>query len=117
MIYSIYLDTSLEHCLKGQKIAKHIYYMKILSNAILNDFAEKQNQKLVDIQTRGGLTKVVDKAQEKHFRNFKCINHFTRNFTIVLSVAHLKITAQTAATYLSHENVFTISLYFKARAD
>ena len=40
--------------------------MKILSNAILPDFAEKQNQKLVDIQTRGGLTKVVDEAQEKY---------------------------------------------------
>ena len=36
----------------------------ILSNAILPDFAEKQNQKLVDIQTRGGFTKVVDEAQE-----------------------------------------------------
>ena len=36
----------------------------VLSNAILPDFAEKQNQKLVDIQTRGGLTKVVDEAQE-----------------------------------------------------
>ena len=89
----------------------------ILSNALLPDFAEKQNQKLVDIQTRGGLTKVVDEAQEKHFHNFKCINHFTKNFTNVLSVAHLKITAQTAATYLSDENAFTILLYFKARAD
>ena len=38
--------------------------ISILSNAILPDFAEKQNQKLVDIQTRGGLTKVVDEAQE-----------------------------------------------------
>ena len=91
--------------------------ISILSNALLPDFAEKQNQKLVDIQTRGGLTKVVDEAQEKHFHNFKCINHFTKNFTNVLSVAHLKITAQTSATYLSHENVFTILLYFKARAD
>ena len=36
----------------------------ILSNAILPDFAEKQNQKLVDIQTKGGVTKVVDEAQE-----------------------------------------------------
>ena len=36
--------------------------ISILSNAILPDFAE--NQKLVDIQTRGGLTKVVDEAQE-----------------------------------------------------
>ena len=34
--------------------------ISILSNAILPDFAEK----LVDIQTRGGLTKVVDEAQE-----------------------------------------------------
>ena len=38
--------------------------ISILSNAILPDFAEKQNQKLVDIQTRGGLTKVIDEAQE-----------------------------------------------------
>ena len=37
--------------------------ISILSN-ILPDFAEKQNQKLVDIQTRGGLTKVVDETQE-----------------------------------------------------
>ena len=37
--------------------------ISILSNVILPDFAEKQNQKLVDIQT-GGLTKVVDEAQE-----------------------------------------------------
>ena len=29
MVYSIYLDTSLEHCLKRQKTAKHIYCMKI----------------------------------------------------------------------------------------
>ena len=36
--------------------------ISILSNAILPDFAEKQNQKLVDIQTRGGLTKVVDEG-------------------------------------------------------
>ena len=35
-----------------------------LSNAILPDFAEKQNQKLVGIQTRGGLTEVVDEVQE-----------------------------------------------------
>ena len=38
--------------------------ISILSNAILPDFAEKQNQKLVDIQTRGDLTKVADEAQE-----------------------------------------------------
>ena len=38
--------------------------ISILSNAILPAFAEKQNQKLVDIQTRGGLTEVVDEAQE-----------------------------------------------------
>ena len=37
--------------------------ISILSN-ILPDFAEKQNQKLVDIQTRAGLTKVVDETQE-----------------------------------------------------
>ena len=36
----------------------------ILSNAILPDFTEKQNQKLVDIQIRGGFKKVVDEAQE-----------------------------------------------------
>ena len=36
----------------------------ILSNVILPDFAEKQNQKLVDIQTRGGLTKVVDGSRK-----------------------------------------------------
>ena len=35
-----------------------------MSNTVLPDFPEKQNQKLVDIQTRGGLTKVVDEAQE-----------------------------------------------------
>ena len=29
MIFSIYLDTSLEHCSKGQKIEKHIYCVKI----------------------------------------------------------------------------------------
>ena len=38
--------------------------ISIMSNAILPDFAEKQNQKLVDIQIRNGLTKVVDEAQE-----------------------------------------------------
>ena len=38
--------------------------ISILSNAILPDFAEKQNQKLVEIQTRGGLAKVLDEAQE-----------------------------------------------------
>ena len=38
--------------------------ISILSNAILPDFAEKQNKKLVDIQTRGGLTKVADEAQK-----------------------------------------------------
>ena len=38
--------------------------ISILSNAILPDFAEKQNKKLVDIQTRGGFTKVADEAQE-----------------------------------------------------
>ena len=26
MVYSIYLDTSLEHCSKGQKIAKHLFH-------------------------------------------------------------------------------------------
>ena len=71
MVYSIYLDTSLEHCSKGQKIAKHPHLLhenqiisSILSNAVLPDFAEKQNPKLVDIQTRAGLTKIVDEAQE-----------------------------------------------------
>ena len=47
-------------------MAKHIYCMKIkllLESCqmvyILPDFAEKQNLKLVDIQTGGVLTKVV----------------------------------------------------------
>ena len=66
MVYTIYLDTSLEHCLKGQKNSKtHLLrenqmIISILSNAILPDFAEKS----VDIQTRGGLKKVVDEARE-----------------------------------------------------
>ena len=70
MVYSIYLDMSLEHCSKGQKIAKtellreNLIIISILSNAILPDIAEKQNQKLVDIQTICGLTKAVDEAQE-----------------------------------------------------
>ena len=38
--------------------------ISILSHAILPDFAEKQNQKLVDIKTRDGLIKAVDEAQE-----------------------------------------------------
>ena len=61
---------SLEHCSKGQKIAKtellreNLIIISILSNAILPDIAEKQNQKLVDIQTICGFTKAVDEAQE-----------------------------------------------------
>ena len=52
-------------------MAKHIYCMKIkllLESCqmvyILPDFAGKQNLKLVDIQTGGVLTKVVDEAWE-----------------------------------------------------
>ena len=38
--------------------------ISILPNVILPDIAQKQNHKLADIQTRCGLTKVVDEAQE-----------------------------------------------------
>ena len=51
--------TSKTHLLRENQII-----ISILSNAILPDFAEKQNQELVDIQTRDGFTKVVDEAQE-----------------------------------------------------
>ena len=69
MVYSIYVDTSLEHCSKGQKIAKYIYCMKItlflVSSPMLYylTLLKKPNQKLVNIQTRGDLTKVADEAQ------------------------------------------------------
>ena len=49
---------------KTHMLCENQIIISILSNAILPDFAEKQNHKLVGIQTRGDLTKVVDETQE-----------------------------------------------------
>ena len=49
---------------KRHLLRENLIIISILSNAILPDIAEKQNQKLVDIQTICGLTKAVDEAQE-----------------------------------------------------
>ena len=49
---------------KTHLLCENQIIISTLWNAILPDFAEKQNQKLVGIQTRGDLKKVVDETQE-----------------------------------------------------
>ena len=90
---------------KTQLLHENQIIISILSNAILPDFAEKQNQKLVDIQTRGGLTKVVDVAQEMFILAEQLFHETTE------TERHLKRIDINAMTGVLLQDTKIISLY------